>query len=152
MSPWPFPRGLAEGVMVYSRQYFVNSVSVYCHGCGESCLQHSPVSSACCWIRDNKLLRNGVLQGTSFWAAVSGAGALLCLTSVPWKKLCLLHGSAVSSPLAMLPSLPIQNQTRVCVMWYLTCFHCTPASFLSLLYFYEKLYKACSIIRASSSK
>lgn len=66
MSLWPFSRGLAEGIMVYGRQYFVNPVSVYCHGCGESCLQNSPVSSACCWISDNNLLRKGVLQGTFF--------------------------------------------------------------------------------------
>lgn len=48
--------------------------------------------------------------------------------------------------------LPIQDQNRVCVMWYLTCFHCSPASFFSLLHFYEKLYKACSSIRALSNK
>lgn len=133
MSLQPFSRGLAEGIMVYSRQYFVNLVSVYCHGCGESCLQHSPVSSACCWIRDNKLLRNSVLQGTSFWAAVSGAGALLCLTSVPWTKLCLLHGSAVSSPLAMLPSLahPKPNQSLCDVVSYLLSLHSSKFSLSS---------------------
>lgn len=151
MSLWPFSRGLAEEIMVYSRQYFVDTVSIYCHGCGDSCLQHSPVSSACCWIRDNKLLRTSVLQGTSFWAAVSGAGALL------W-HLCPGQSFACSMGILSLHlwpcylHLPIQNQIRVCVMWYLTCFHCTPASFLSLLHFYKKLYKACSSIRALSNK
>lgn len=106
MSLSPSSRVSAEGVMIYSGQWCVNLISVYCHGSGESCLQNPSASFAHCWVRDNKLLRHHVLQQASFWAAVSGAGPLLCPTSVHRTEFASSVGVLIplSLPLVMLLS------------------------------------------------
>ena len=106
MSLSPSSTVSAKGVMIYSRQRCVNSISVYCYGSGESCLQNPSASFVRCWVRITSS------SGTAFCS--EHPSGLQCQVLVPFSARLLCTGPSfassvgvfipLSSPLVMLLS------------------------------------------------